>query len=510
MSENSPSDLAVLTVAEMAAADRAMIAAGTPGIVLMERAGQAVADAVSRRAGHSARALVLCGPGNNGGDGYVAARLLAGRGHEVTVATSCDLSRLSGDAAEMASRWNGPVELAGKVDPAAFDIAIDALFGAGLNRPLDDRHAAIVAALNNAALPVVAVDVPSGLSGDTGQAAGIPVAATETVTFFRPKPGHLLQPGRALCGPVTVADIGICPGVVFSSDNPPRTFHNAPGLWRSHWPTHDADTHKFRRGSVLVLAGGPAGVGAPRLAARASLRAGAGLATIACRPEALAAHASRGPDALMQRAIADPGALSALLADKRLTAAVAGPALGLDGEAQGCVMAMLQSEVPLVLDADALTLLANRGAAFLKQVCDSRRAACVLTPHEGEFARLFAGEGDVMGLASKLERARRAAALTSAVIVLKGPDTVIASSDGRATINTAGSPALATAGSGDVLGGLIAGLLAQGMPAFEAACAAVWIHGRAGEELGFGLIADDLPEAFPPLIRELATGCRQR
>lgn len=498
MNRTDKTAAAVLDVAGMAAADRAAMAAGTPGIILMERAGRAVADAVARRARPGAAVLVLCGPGNNGGDGFVAARLLRERGLLVTLALAGTGAVLRGDAAQAAARWPGAVEPLATAVPEAHDVIVDALFGAGLSRPLEGEVAALVLAVNASGRPVVSVDVPSGLSGDTGRAEGPVVKAAETVTFFRLKPGHLLQPGRSLCGIVTLADIGITAAMAFG-DRPPTAFRNGPVLWREAWPVHAADTHKFRRGSVLVLAGGLAGVGAPRLTGRAALRIGAGLATIACRPEALAAHAARGPDALMQRPVADMAALNGLLSEARLTAAVAGPALGLDAPARDGVMAVLRAGVPAVLDADALTLLAARPGS-LRRSCERRGAPCILTPHEGEFSRLFGGQEAIAREPSKLERARRAAAFSGAVIVLKGPDTVIACPDGFAAINTTGSPALATAGSGDVLAGFIAGLLAQGMPAFEAACAAVWLHGKAGEVVGAGLIADDLPEAIMPLL----------
>lgn len=497
------SDLALLDAAGMAEADRLTIAAGTPGTALMERAGRAVADAVDRRTPPGARILVLCGPGKNGGDGFVAARLLARRGRPVTLALAGDRERLSGDAAEMAAAWTGPIEPIEAIMPSDYGLIVDALFGAGLSRPLEGAVAVLVEAVNAAGRPVVAVDVPSGLSGDTGESEGPAIQATETVTFFRLKPGHLLMPGRSLCGVITIAEIGIRADLVFAPQKPPLLFRNEPGLWRTHWPAHELDTHKYRRGAVLVVAGGLAGVGAPRLGARAALRIGAGLATIACRPEALAAHAARGPDALMQRAVADSAALERLLAEKRLSAVLLGPALGLDGEAREAVAAVLRSSVPAVLDADALTIVAGTAASTRRQIA-RRGVPCVLTPHEGEFARLF-GES---GAGSKLERARLAAAGIGAVIVLKGADTVIAAPDGRAAINKTGCPALATAGSGDVLGGMVAGLLAQGMPGFEAACAAVWLHGRAGEAMGVGLIADDLPEAVPTLLRELQGICR--
>ncbi|MFN3672346.1 MAG: NAD(P)H-hydrate dehydratase [Bosea sp. (in: a-proteobacteria)] len=487
------SDAFLLTVAEMAEADRLTIAGGLSGERLMERAGRAVADAVSRRARPGQSVLVLCGPGNNGGDGFVAARLLQERGCRVTVALLGELATLSGDAGAAAARWTGPVAKPSEVAAAAHDIIVDALFGAGLSRKLDGEAAAAVAAINASGRPVVAVDVPSGLSGDSGRYDGEVIRAVETVTFFRMKPGHLLFPGRALCGLVTTADIGIAAERVFCAGRlQPSAFVNGPPLWQMFWPRLARDTHKYRRGAVLVLAGGLQGVGAPRLAARAALRIGAGLVTIACRPEALAAHAARGPDALMQRGLADAQALSALVADGRLGVALAGPALGLDAEAEAGLRALLRAPIALVLDADALTLLARwpDGASSMRE----RQAPCVLTPHEGEFHRLFAGQPLIAEAPSKLEMARRAAAALEVVIVLKGPDTVIAAPDGRAAINATGCAALASAGSGDVLGGAVAGLMAQGMPAFEAACAAVWLHGKAGEALGRGLIADDLPE----------------
>jgi hydroxyethylthiazole kinase-like uncharacterized protein yjeF len=499
MQAPASTEFALLDVAGMAAADRAAIAAGTPGSALMERAGEAVAEAAARRAPVGARVLVLCGPGNNGGDGFVAARLLCERGRQVRLALAGERSSLTGDAAVMAGLWTGAVEAITGLRPQGYDLIIDALFGAGLNRRLEGEVAALVAAVNESGRPVVAVDVPSGLNGDTGRSEGEVVRASETVTFFRLKPGHLLQPGRALCGAVTLADIGIPADLVFTAERPATMFVNAPGLWRESWPSHAAETHKYRRGAVLVVAGGLAGVGAPRLGARAALRIGAGLVTIACRREALAAHAARGPDALMQRPVANVEDLGRLLGETRLSAVLVGPALGLDVPAREAVQAVLRSAVPAVLDADALTLAAQFGG--LRLLVERRGAPCVLTPHEGEFARLFGDVPEIAGAASKLDRARLAAVRSGSIVALKGADTVIASPDGRAAINMTGSAALATAGSGDVLGGLIAGLMAQGMPAFEAACAAVWLHGRAGEALGFGLIADDLPEEVMRLVK---------
>jgi hydroxyethylthiazole kinase-like uncharacterized protein yjeF len=503
MTAVASSALALLSVAEMATADAATIAAGTPGIALMEKAGRAVADAVTRRARPGQRVLVLCGPGNNGGDGFIAARLLAERGCRVVLALASERAALRGDAALAAESWVGPVETVGAVDPAQHDLVVDALFGAGLSRPISGELAALIERVNAAGRPVVAVDVPSGVHGDTGVATGSVIQAAETVTFFRLKPGHLLHPGRALCGVVTLADIGVSPETVFAPGRiAPSAFRNAPGLWRAHLPSHAAGVHKYGRGAVAIAAGGLSGVGAPRLAARAALRIGAGLATIICRPEALAAHAMRGPDALMQIAAADASAFEVALAARKVDALLIGPALGLDAEARSWVATALRGTWPCVFDADALTHIGAHRSAFLAQL-RRRAGSAVLTPHEGEFKRMFDEIAGFEPERGKLERARHAARLSGSVLVLKGPDTVIAAPDGRAAINDTGSPALATAGSGDVLGGIVAGLLAQKVPAFEAACAATWLHGRAGEELGPGLIADDLPEALPRLFSAL-------
>lgn len=492
---------ALLTTRQMAMADRIAIAAGTPGIDLMERAGRAVADAVLRRPEGAGAVTLLCGPGNNGGDGFVAARLLRERGLKVRVVLPGGADGFKGDAAIALQRWAGPVEPLGTQRDVQGHIFVDALFGAGLARPLSGSFAEAATFLNGAGRPVIAVDMPSGVSGDTGRAEGVAVRASETVTFFRLKPGHLLQPGRSLCGPVTVADIGIPAREALEAVGS-TAFRNDPALWRQAWPQHGVNTHKFRRGAVAVLAGGIASVGAPRLSARAALRAGAGLATLLCEPEALSTHAARGPDALMQRAVADRDALEAFLEDRRISAVLAGPALGLDQRARDLVHAVIESDRPAVLDADALTALARFSEGGVR-LLRGRVGETVLTPHEGEFQRLFGQDASIAGERSKLERARKAAALSGAVVVDKGADTVIAAPDGRAAINMTGSAALATAGSGDVLAGMIAGLLAQGMPAFEAGCAAVWLHGLAGERLGMGLIADDLPEAIPSLLQDI-------
>jgi hydroxyethylthiazole kinase-like uncharacterized protein yjeF len=450
----------LLTPSEMAQADAAAIAAGTPVAVLMERAGWAVANAIRARR-RPCRTLVLCGPGNNGGDGYVAARLLAREGWPVAVAP---WAPPRGDAAAAAARWRGP--MATPADAARADLVIDAVFGAGLARDIPPGLSAILATARR----VVAIDVPSGLDGATGQPRGLVAPAELTVTFHRRKPGHLLLPGRALCGETVLAEIGIPP-------NTPevRTWRNTPALWTL--PSPAAADHKYTRGHVTIL-GGATMTGAARLAAAAARRLGAGMLTIASPPEAAATYRAGAPGL-----IADTRPLATLLADPRRTTWLCGPGLGPDA-ARAALPTLLSAGRRVVLDADAIA-----GPP------DSLRGATVLTPHDGEFTRVFGPPGP-----DRLAATRAAAERTGAVVLLKGAGTIIAAPDGRAAINANAPPHLATAGAGDVLAGAIAGLLAQGMPAFEAACAAAWLHGEAATRAGPGLLAEDLPE----LMRQAA------
>ena len=482
----------LLTAAEMAEADRRAIAAGTPGIDLMEAAGAAVAAATAKLVPEGP-VLVVAGPGNNGGDGFVAARLLQAAGRPVTVALLGDRARLRGDAAIAAERWKGATIAAAKPLPAAA-VVIDALFGAGLDRPVTGPAAALVAAMN-ANAPVLAVDLPSGVGSDTGEVPGAAVRAAATVSFFRKKPGHLLYPGRAVCGRLELADIGIPASVL--AEIRPNAFENAPALWQAALHPPAAEDNKFRRGSVLVVSGGMARTGAARLAAGAALRAGAGLVTLASPSDALAVNAAH-LTAVMLRRIGGADDLAALLADARLSAVALGPALGTGDREGALVDAALAASCAAVLDADALTLGARDPARFFAAIA-GRAAPVILTPHEGEFARLFP---DLEGR-PRPERARAAAARSGATVILKGADTAIAAPDGRLAINTNAPPWLATAGSGDVLAGIAAGLLAQHMPAFEAAAAAVWLHGEAGSEAGPGLTAEDLAPALRPALRRL-------
>lgn len=484
-SGSAASEAALLRVAQMEEADRLTVAAGIPGIELMRNAGTAVAREAMRR--WSARsAAVLCGPGNNGGDGFVAASALAESGWKVRVASLAPRDRLRGDAAYHAARWTGAVE---PLDPRVLDgaeLVVDALFGSGLSRPLGADVAPTLAAVAERGLPVIAIDVPSGLKGDTGESLGAR-AADCTVTFTRKKPGHVLLPGRDLCGATVVADIGTPAAVLerIAVD----TWENGPALWRRQLPTVTVSGNKYTRGHALLCGGYPI-TGAARLAARAAARIGAGLTTIAVPEAGLAVYAA-ALTSIMVRPLAQPDDLARLLADARISALLIGPGAGINDTTRERALAMLASGRPVVLDADAISVFAHRPRELFQAI----RTACVLTPHEGEFARLFASPGD------KLARTRAAARESGAVIVLKGADTVIAAPDGRAIINADAPATLATAGSGDVLAGFILGLLAQGMDAYLAAAAAVWLHGAAAADFGPGLLAEDLPDLLPAVLR---------
>lgn len=479
----------LLTPREMSRADQLAVRGGMPGRQLMEEAGAAVAHAIMAR-WPVGPVTVLCGPGNNGGDGFVVACHLDRAGWPVRLALFGPLEALRGDAAIHAQAWSGPVErlTADVLEHAS--LVVDAMFGAGLSRPLEGALLHIVRCLRESGVPVCAVDVPSGLDGATGQPCPDAVCAALTVTFFRKKPGHVLLPGRMLCGELICARIGIPDDVL--DEVVPACFENHPDLWREVYPWPRADGHKYRRGHALVV-GGPDMPGAVRLASYGAARAGAGLVTLAVPPAVWAIQAA-ALTSVMVRALPETGALASLLADERLNALLIGPGMGRSDAVRTQVLELLAARRATVLDADALSAF-QVGPEVL---FDALHDACVLTPHEGEFARLFP---TLAG--SKLDRARKAARRTGAVCLLKGADTVVAHPDGRAVINSNAPPELATGGSGDVLAGLILGLLAQGLQAFDAACAAVYLHGLAAQQVGSGLIAEDLPDAIPAALRVL-------
>lgn len=484
----------ILTVAEMYAADAYAAHNGVATLALMDAAGAAVAEAVHLR-WPGARVAVLCGPGNNGGDGFVAARLLEELGHDIAVALLGKRQSLKGDAGVMAERWDG---LIAPLNPAIFreaDVVVDALFGAGLSRPLDGVAKETVVALNRSGLPVVAVDVPSGLHGDLGQAfGGECVEADLTVTFFRKKPGHVLMPGRHFCGDVEVADIGI-PGEALDTIRP-RMFENGPDLWGGDFPWPDPMGHKYARGHAVAVSGPDHATGAARLAAHGALRVGAGLVSVASPMDAVAVNAA-ALTAIMVKPFAGTNGLAELLADKRFNAVAIGPGCGVGMETRAMVEAVLASGAATVLDADALTSFEGDPEALFART----REPCVLTPHAGEFERIFPGL--LKHLPTRVEAVREAAATAGCIVLLKGPDTVIANSDGDVIVNTNAPPTLATAGAGDVLSGLIAGLMAQHMVPLQAAAAAAWIHGEAANLFGPGLTSEDLPELVPAVLTAL-------
>lgn len=496
---------ALLTPEEMGEADRRTIEAGTPGIVLMERAAAAIVGALIGEFPQARRIALLAGPGNNGGDAYAAAQLLSEAGCSVSVFALVAPARLGGDAAIAAKAFAEPGQPVESFDPAAFDVVVDGLFGAGLSRSTEGSAAEVIRKLNAATTPVIAIDLPSGVAGSTGECLGETVAADLTVTFFRRKPGHLLEPGRSLCGRTVVADIGI-PATVLNAIAP-ANFANEPFLWAGGLKRPFAAGHKYDRGHAVVFSGGATRTGAARLVATAALRGGAGLVTVFSPASALMVNAGH-LTAIMLRRCDDEPALSRHLQDERFNAFALGPGFGVGEQTQRFAEAVLAAGRSLVLDADGITSFANSPEALFaaakaagKGASPDGGPALVLTPHDGEFKRLFPDIVDRHG--SKLARAREAAERAGAIIVLKGRDTVIAAPDGRAAINATGTPWLATAGTGDVLAGLVAAQLAQGTPSFEAACAAVWMHGRAAELFGPGLVSEDLSAVLPQVHREL-------
>lgn len=478
----------LLDIQKMGDAEQMAMATGISGVTLMENAGHAVAEQI-KKLWPQRPVSVLCGPGNNGGDGFVVARLLAAAGWPVRVGLLCTQDKLQGEALHHAKLWQGNIEPLSVALLEGAGLIVDALFGSGLTRVIDGNAAKVLSAIQEYGIPVVAVDVPSGVMGDTGVSLGA-ITANITVTFFRKKPAHLLMPGRSLCGEVIVADIGIPSSALNSIKT--DVFENSPQLWGGYLPEPNAKANKYTRGHALVYGGYPM-TGAARLAAHASARAGAGLTSIACPENALPVYAA-SLASIIVKPLATADDFSALLADKRLSAALIGPGAGLSKNIRQFITILLASGLPVVLDADAITAFKGEPEKLKQAIIHP----CVMTPHEGEFAGIFNFTGD------KLTRARSAAQYTGAIIILKGYDTVITSPDGRAIINSNAPATLATAGSGDVLSGIILGLLAQKMEPFLAAAAAVWLHAEAANEFGPGLIADDIADMLPRVFRKLS------
>jgi hydroxyethylthiazole kinase-like uncharacterized protein yjeF len=474
----------LFSVAQMYDADAGAMASGIPGIQLMTAAGTAVAEEIRRHYAPQ-ETLILCGPGNNGGDGFVVATILARSGWPVRVALLGARESLRGDAAEAARTWAGSIE---PLEPQAIrgaSVIVDAIFGAGLARAVDGQVLATLKAVAESGARVIAVDIPSGVQGDSGEILGMALRADRTVTFAPKKTGHCLLPGRRYCGTVRVVPIGTPESVIAGIGA--MTWENHPDLWLAGFPRATAEGNKYSRGYAIVVSGSAETTGAARLAARAALRMGAGLVGVACPPDALPILAA-SLTSVMTKTVEDAAELHAFASDRRRPAALIGPGCGVTQATREKTLALLSLGKRTVIDADALTVFADQPDALFGQL----NKWCVLTPHDGEFARLFP---DLRG--SRLDRARVAAAKCGAVVLLKGGDTVVAEPGGRATVATNAPPYLATAGAGDVLAGFVLGLLSQGMPAFDAANAAVWLHGDAAARFGPGLIADDITESLP-------------
>lgn len=492
----------LLTPEQMGICDALTIKLGTVGAVLMERAGQAVAGAAMTMVEAGARILVLCGPGNNGGDGYVAARLLVDAGYTITVVALGDTAKLASDAAWAFDKWQGLTQHDADFDTQ--DLIIDALFGAGLARALDGRSAKLVDRANACLCPVLAVDLPSGVDGRTAHVLGTAMKADRTITFHRMKPGHALYPGRGLCGRVQVADIGIDPSAVNEAGFSARL----TGAYLAASRTEvSANLHKFIKGHALVVGGPPQKAGAGFLAASAALRACAGLVTLAA-PEAVIEGSIGLHPALMRTRCEDAADLAAFLTNPKLSSCALGPGLPPNEATRQMVYAALSSQVSLVLDAGALSAFAGMADILFEQI-HARSAPTVLTPHEGEFTRLF---GPADASLSKVEQAQRAAARSGAVLVLKGADSVIAHPGGQSDcifVNGNAPPWLATAGSGDVLTGILTGLLAQigtnehSHNLTETVALGVWLHGEAGQVAGPALVASDLEPALRHVLAKL-------
>jgi hydroxyethylthiazole kinase-like uncharacterized protein yjeF len=488
--------LELLTAEEMSRAEQLAAEAGTSSLTMMENAGRGVAEEVVRRFPRGSRVTVLCGPGNNGGDGFVSARYLRERGYQVRLALLGRQEELPRDPREMARRWDEAIEPMSLQSLEGAQLVVDAIYGTGLRDAISGVPAQLVEEVTARSLPVVSVDIPTGVDATKGTVHGIAFKAAATVTFFRRKTGHILFPAKLYCGEVRTADIGIPASVL--GDIAPRTFANDPDFWLRYFPKLKIDGHKYDRGHAVVVSGPMESTGAGRLAARTALRSGSGLVTVATSKAAFYINAAQ-LTAVMVHPYDGPAGLSDFLSDPRITAALIGPGAGTDTDVKDLVSSVLASEATAVLDAEGITAFHETPAELFEQI-KARPAPTIMTPHEGEFRRVFP---ELDNEPSKLERARRAAEISGAVIILKGPDTVVAAPDNLASIAENAPPWLATAGSGDVLAGLVTGMVAQGMAAFDAAAAAVWIHGELGTAFGPGLIADDMPDLLPGVLQRL-------
>jgi len=481
----------------MRRAEQITIDNGTTSIALMESAGRGVAEEVVRRFPRGSKVLVCCGPGNNGGDGFVCARTLRERGYHVRLGLLCKPEELKPDPKEMARRWDETIEplTAKSIDGA--EVIVDAIWGAGLKGPVNGPVGQIIEETTQRKLPVVAVDVPTGIDATFGNVQGTAFDAVSTVTFFRRKTGHVLLPGKRHCGDVKTVDIGI-PSTVLA-DIAPQTFLNEPDFWLRYYPRIKEDGHKYDRGHAVVVSGPMESTGSARMSARASLRIGAGLVSVATSKAAFYINAAQLTSIMLAVYDGPAGLADIFVSDTRRNAFLIGPGAGVSQETRENVAAALSSESTAVLDADALNSFEGQGQDLFELI-QQRSAPTILTPHKGEFDRLFP---ELDNAESKLEQTKRAAEISGGVVIFKGPDTVVAAPDGLSAISEDSPPWLATAGTGDVLAGMVTGLCAQGMSPFDAAAAAVWMHAELARSCGPGMIAEDMADVLPALLQRL-------
>lgn len=487
----------VLTADDARSLDERAMDLGISGYELMQNAGKAVAEMLAYYIGTPLEApqpiIILCGPGNNGGDGFVAAQFLKEWGYLVSLRCSVGIDTLTGDAGTAAEEWDGSVDAFDTKNFGDSAAIVDCLFGVGLNKPIEGDVAEIITEVNAADTFVLSVDIASGLDANTGQPNGDCIKADATITFNFKKPAHLIAPGRFLSGGsdnIHVAAIGVPIAAIVDLET--NISENLPSLWGRAFPFSGPQTHKYDRGHMLVLGGREPTLGASRLASIAGLRTGAGLVTLAAPTETYAVQASALMDVMVRRFDSSFGFMG-IVNDPRIRAVLIGPGSGLGEKTVELIQHVGAKDKKLVLDADALTSLVGRTDLISKL----KAGEVVLTPHEGEFAKLFP---TIEVNEDRIQAAREAAKATRATIVLKGVSTIVAAPDGRVSIATNAPAWLSIGGTGDVLSGIICGLMTQGMPAFEAASAGVWIHGEAGMRAGRGLIASDLLDVIPKVL----------
>lgn len=489
--------LELLTADEMRRAEQITIDGGTPSLTLMENAGRAVAEEVVRRFPRGSKVAVCCGRGNNGGDGFVCARILRERGFQVRLGLLGAPEDLKEEPKEMARRWDETIEPLNTSMLEGTDIIIDGIMGAGLKGPVNGEIADIIQSVNEKKTPVIAIDMPTGIEMTHGSVQGIAFEAVSTVTFFRKKTGQVQLPGKTHCGDVRISDIGISSKVL--ADIVPQTFLNEPDFWLRYYPRLHKEGHKYDRGHAVVVSGPMERTGASRLSAMAALRTGAGLVSLATSKSAFYVNAAQ-LTTIMLSVFDGAGSLGDLLAsDPRQNAVLIGPGAGLSQQTCENVAAVLSSEATAVIDAEGLTAF-EQNPQDLFGLIQNRNAPTIITPHKGEFDRIFPELGNAE---SKLEQTKRAAEISGSVVIFKGPITIIAAPDGLSAIMEDAPPWLATAGTGDVLAGMITGLCAQGMSPFDAAAAAVWMHAELARTFGPGLISEDMPALLPPLLQRL-------